>query len=132
MSLDFLRLGLSHDRRKLTAYHDEEYYRWVQWVFIILFRHGLAYRRNADINWCPSCESSLADSLVEDGQCWRCGTAVEVRQTPQWFIREADFAEDLLAGLERLNGWPARIKSIHRAWIGRRSGLSVQFSVSAG
>jgi leucyl-tRNA synthetase len=127
---DFLRLGLSHDTRRVIGYHGESYYRWIQWVFLRLFEHGLAYRRKAPLPWCPSCNCTLADSLSEGGICWRCKQPVETRTIAQWFVREADFAEELLDGLDRLPGWPAKIKKIHTDWIGRREGASLVFQIA--
>jgi leucyl-tRNA synthetase len=122
------RLGFSYDGRRIMGYHVPEYYRWIQWVFLRLFDAGLAYRREAPVNWCPQCESSLADSLVDSGRCWRCGVPIEVRVLEQWFVREVDFADSMLAGLDNLSGWPETVKRIHVDWIGRREGVAVRFS----
>jgi len=127
-----VRLGLSHDRRRITAYHEAAYYRWMQWVFLRLFKAGWAYRREAAVNWCRSCQTSLADSLVEGGRCWRCGTPVTQRALFQWFVDEARFADALLDGLPALSGWPDLIKNIHVDWIGRRRGYEVPFALAGG
>lgn len=130
MRQQFIRMGLSHDTRRIIGYHEEEYYRWVQWVFLKLLENGFAYRKLSPVNWCEHCQTTLADSLAEGGKCWRCHVPVESRPVKQWFISESNFAEELLQGLERLDRWPAKIKQIHRDWIGRREGLDVQFALA--
>lgn len=130
MRRDFVRLGLSHDTRRIIGNHDESFYGWVQWVFLKLFEQGLAYRQRYPVLWCPSCEITLADSLAVGGRCWRCGTAVETRSIEQWLVRETMFADDMLAGLDRLKRWPSQIKRIHADWIGRREGAEVRFTVN--
>jgi leucyl-tRNA synthetase len=129
MRKQFVRLGLSHDTRRIIGYHDEQYYRWVQWVFLVLFQHGFVYRKRVPVNFCPQCQITLADSLALGGRCWRCSTAVEARSVEQWLVRESDFAEELLSGLESLNGWPAKIKRIHEDWIGKQTGVDVRFDL---
>ncbi len=125
MSEQFVRLGLSHDRRRIDAYHVSGYYRWVQWVFVRLFEAGHCFRRDAPAAWCAQCEVTLAASLVEDGRCWRCKSTVQTQVRPQWFVRESTFADEMLDGLDRLDGWPKDVKAIHRDWIGRRDGLQL-------
>lgn len=129
MRRDFVRLGLSHDTRRVMGYHAPEFYRWVQWVFLRLFENGLAYRKPVPAFWCPRCELTLADSLAESGQCWRCRTPVEVRTLDQWMVRESEFAEELLQALPRLRNWPEKIKRIHADWIGRKSGADLEFRI---
>ena len=129
MCRDFVRLGLSHDTRRIIGNHDEGFYGWVQWVFLKMFEQGLAYRQRYPVLWCPSCEITLADSLALGGRCWRCGTAVETRPLEQWLVREAVFADDMLASLDRLKRWPSQIKRIHADWIGRKQGVEVQFPI---
>jgi len=130
MRKQFIRIGLSHDTRRIIGYHEEEYYLWVQWVFLKLLENGFAYRKFSPVNWCGHCHTTLADSLAEEGKCWRCHLPVESRPVEQWFISESNFAEELLQGLEKLDHWPAKIKQIHRDWIGRRDGLDVQFALA--
>jgi leucyl-tRNA synthetase len=127
MLAQLVRLGLSHDRTRISAYHDADYYRWVQWVFLKLLEAGYCVRRRAAANWCDACATTLADSLVEAGRCWRCGGKVETRLQEQWFVREAEFADAMLEGLPALDGWPEHVKRIHVDWIGRKEGLSVRF-----
>lgn len=125
MGEQFVRLGLGHDRRRITQYHDPAFYRWVQWVFVRLFNAGHCFRRDAPVAWCAHCETSLAASLAENGRCWRCNSAVQTRVQAQWFVREADFADAMLEGMDALPGWPDTVKKIHRDWIGRREGLAL-------
>jgi leucyl-tRNA synthetase len=127
MLAQLVRLGLSHDRTRISAYHEPDYYRWVQWVFLKLLEAGYCVRRLAPANWCDACATTLADSLVEGGRCWRCGGKVESRLQDQWFVREAEFADAMLEGLPALDGWPEHVKRIHADWIGRKEGLSVGF-----
>lgn len=119
MGDQLVKLGLGHDRRRFTSYHVPEFYRWVQWVFVRLFKAGHCFRRDGVVHWCPSCEITLAASLVDNGACWRCGTQAQLRSLPQWFVRETDFADEMLAGMDRLDGWPETVKLIHKDWIGR-------------
>ncbi|BEU74438.1 leucine--tRNA ligase (plasmid) [Ralstonia syzygii subsp. indonesiensis] len=125
MGEQFVRLGLGHDRRRIDQYHVPEFYRWVQWVFVRLFEAGHCFRRDAPAAWCAQCEVTLAASLVEDGRCWRCKGEVQTQVRPQWFVRESTFADEMLDGLDRLDGWPHDVKAIHRDWIGRRDGLQL-------
>lgn len=131
MRRQFVRLGLGHDIRRIIGYHDPAFYRWVQWVFLEFLRSGLAFRREAKVNWCPACDTALADSLIEAGGCWRCGSAVESRVTPQWFVREDSFADGMLASMAELDGWPDLVKQVQTEWIGRREGIEVQFTVGS-
>ncbi|HVE87025.1 MAG TPA: class I tRNA ligase family protein, partial [Myxococcales bacterium] len=126
----FVRLGLSHDTRRIIAVHDPAYYKWVQWVFLRLVEAGLAFRKKAKVNWCATCATALADSLVDGGSCWRCGQPVEGRVTEQWFVREEGFADALLAGYANLDGWPETVKRIQVDWIGRREGVEARFEVA--
>jgi leucyl-tRNA synthetase len=129
MGRQFVRLGLSHDRRRITAYHVPAYYRWVQWVFVRLMKAGHCFRREAPVLWCAQCEVALATSLAADDRCWRCDSPVLTRCMPQWFVRETDFAEEMLDGLDQLPGWPDSVKKIHRDWIGRRTGIRLRLPV---
>lgn len=129
MRRQFVRLGLGHDTRRIIGYHEPPFYRWVQWVFLELVRAGLAFQRRAKVNWCEPCRTTLADSLVDAGRCWRCGREVESRLTEQWFVREDGFADSLLEALPTLEGWPDSVKQIHTDWIGRREGVDVRFAV---
>ncbi len=122
-------IGTSYDWTRELASCDPEYYRWNQWFFIRLFEKGLAYKREAPVNWCPIDRTVLANEQVENGCCWRCGAAVERRNLAQWFFKITDYVERLLAGLDRLEGWPDRIKAMQRNWIGKSEGVTFAFDV---
>jgi len=120
-------LGLSYDwNREVTTCHPD-YYRWTQWLFLLFYRRGLAYRRNAAINWCPYCETVLANEQVENGCCWRCESEVVTKELEQWFLRITDYAERLLQDLDLLEGWPERVKIMQRNWIGKSYGTEIVF-----
>ncbi|HEY1728756.1 MAG TPA: leucine--tRNA ligase [Candidatus Baltobacteraceae bacterium] len=122
-------LGTGYDWSREFATCEPRYYRWNQWLFLRLYEKGLAYKREAPVNWCPFDQTVLANEQVEDGKCWRCGNAVERRLLSQWFLKITDFADRLLAGLDRLQGWPDRIKLMQRNWIGRSEGCTFSFGV---
>ncbi len=122
-------MGTGYDWTREIASCDPEYYRWNQWFFIRLFEQGLAYKREAPVNWCPVDQTVLANEQVEDGKCWRCGAAVERRNLAQWFYKITDYVERLLAGLDRLDGWPERIRTMQRNWIGKSEGVTFAFDV---
>jgi leucyl-tRNA synthetase len=118
--------GISFDWSRELATHEPSYYRWTQWIFLELFRAGLAYRREAAVKWCPHDQTVLANEQVIDGRCERCGNLVEVRQLEQWFLRITDYAERLLSDLEAID-WPEHVKTMQRNWIGRSEGAEVTF-----
>ncbi len=122
-------MGTSYDWTREFATCDPSYYRWNQWFFIRLFEKGLAYKREAPVNWCPLDRTVLANEQVENGRCWRCGSEVERRNLAQWNFKITDYADRLLAGLERLDGWPERIRAMQRNWIGRSEGVTFGFDV---
>jgi leucyl-tRNA synthetase len=130
MRRQFERLGLSHDTRRIVSDHEPRFYRWVQWIFLKLLANGHAYRRKGPVNWCPTCRSTLAESLVDSGRCWRCATPVEVREMDRWYVRETDFAGPVLAHEHRLGEWPETVKRIHRDWIGRCEGVEIAFRIA--
>lgn len=108
--------------------YDPKYYRWTQWLFVQMYKRGLAYRKAAVVNWCPSCKTVLADEQVEAGVCERCKTPVQRRQMEQWFFKITNYAERLLANLEHIN-WPAKIKLAQRNWIGKSEGTEIRWQV---
>ena len=110
---------------------DEEYYRWTQWLFLQLYKKGLAYRKEALVNWCPSCETVLANEQVVDGKCERCGEAVVRKDMTQWFLKISDYAEELLDGLSTLD-WPEKTKLMQKNWIGKSTGCEVNFECETG
>ncbi len=120
-------IGYDWDREIATCHPG--YYRWNQWIFTKMMEKGLAYQREAPVNWCPSCNTVLANEQVVDGRCERCGTDAEQRQLKQWFIRITDYAQRLLDGLDRLPGWPEAVKEQQRHWLGRSEGARIRFEV---
>jgi leucyl-tRNA synthetase len=122
-------LGTSYDWSREIDTSSPEYYRWTQWLFLLMFRKGLAYKKEAPVNWCPTDLTVLANEQVENGLCWRCGATVERRLLNQWFFRITAYADKLLTGLDRLDGWPERIKTMQRNWIGRSEGVTFSLDV---
>jgi leucyl-tRNA synthetase len=123
----FRSWGISIDWSRELATHEPSYYRWTQWIFLELFRAGLAYRKEAAVKWCPKDQTVLANEQVDaDGRCERCGAMVEVRQLEQWFLRITDYAERLLNDLDTID-WPEHVKTMQRNWIGRSEGAEVAF-----
>ncbi|PCH53890.1 MAG: leucine--tRNA ligase [Flavobacteriaceae bacterium] len=123
------RLGLSYDWSREIATCKPEYYRWEQWMFTKLMEKGLAYQKEAEVNWCDPCHTVLANEQVVDGVCWRCDTPVVKKNLKQWFIKITDYAEELLDDLEQLSGWPEKVVGMQRNWIGKSSGAEVSFNV---
>jgi leucyl-tRNA synthetase len=121
------RWGLSIDWSREFGTHEPRYYRWTQWLFLALFERGLAYRKEAAVNWCPVDATVLANEQVIDGRCERCGNLVEARQLEQWFFRITDYADRLLDDLEDIR-WPSHVKTMQRNWIGRSEGAEVTFA----
>jgi leucyl-tRNA synthetase len=126
----FERLGMSFDWSRRLNTCDPEYYRWTQWIFLRLFEKGLAYRKAAPANWCPSCGTVLANEQVVQGLCERCDTPVVKRDLTQWFFKITDYAQRLLDDMDTLVDWPQRVIAMQRNWIGRSEGADVTFSVA--
>lgn len=124
------RLGLAIDWRREVTTCDPEYYRWEQWFFLRLYKKGLVYRKNAEVNWDPVDETILANEQVIDGRGWRSGALVERREIPQWFLKITAYADELLSDLDELPEWPEQVKTMQRNWIGRSEGVEVQFPVT--
>jgi len=124
------RLGLGYDWERELATCTPQYYRWEQWLFTRLFKKGLVYKKTAAVNWCPVDSTVLANEQVIDGCCWRCDTAVEKREIPQWFMKITDYAEQLLTDLDQLDGWPEQVKTMQANWIGRSEGLQIEFGIA--
>ncbi|HWD69771.1 MAG TPA: leucine--tRNA ligase [Solirubrobacteraceae bacterium] len=122
----FRSWGISIDWRREIASHEPDYYRWTQWIFLQLYKRGLAYRKESAVNWCPNDQTVLANEQVIDGRCERCGHEVELRQLEQWFFRITDYADRLLDDLDRID-WPEHVKTMQRNWIGRSVGAEVNF-----
>ncbi|HEX5433930.1 MAG TPA: leucine--tRNA ligase, partial [Candidatus Angelobacter sp.] len=124
------RMGFSYDWSREVTTCLPEYYRWNQWFFLKLYEKGLAYRKNSKVNWCPECATVLANEQVVGGNCWRHeDTPVVQRELEQWFVRTTAYAEELLHGLDRLEGWPEKVKTMQRNWIGRSEGALVEFKI---
>ncbi|MHB1951649.1 MAG: leucine--tRNA ligase [Acidiferrobacteraceae bacterium] len=130
MRAQLKELGLAYDWRRELTTSKPDYYRWEQWLFTRLVKKGLAYKKTAPVNWCPTDETVLANEQVVDGCCWRCGTAIERREVPQWFLRITAYADELLDDLDRLTGWPERVRAMQRNWIGRSRGADVVFRLA--
>lgn len=130
MKDQFRRWGIGYDWDREFASHEPAFYRWTQWIFLQLYEHGLAYRKGAPVNWCPSCATVLANEQVVDGKCERCKSVVTIRDLEQWFFRITDYADGLLEGLDSLTGWPERVKLMQRHWIGRSEGVEIDFRVA--
>jgi leucyl-tRNA synthetase len=124
------RLGLSYDWDREVTTCGEEYYRWNQWFFIKMYERGLAYKKLSYVNWCPSCQTVLANEQVESGLCWRCSTVVTHKELEQWFFKITDYAEELLSACDKLTGWPERVLTMQRNWIGKSVGVEVDFTVA--
>jgi leucyl-tRNA synthetase len=122
-------MGTSYDWSRELATCNPEYYRWNQWLFLRLYEHGLAYKREAPVNWCPHDRTVLANEQVIDGRCWRCNNLVERRNLSQWFLKITDYADRLLADLDHLDGWPDRTRTMQRNWIGRSEGAQFSFDI---
>ena len=122
-------MGTGYDWSRELATCDPDYYRWNQWLFVRLYEDGLAYKREAPVNWCPNDKTVLANEQVEDGRCWRCNALVERRNLSQWFLKITAFADRLLAGIDALDGWPDKIRAMQRNWIGRSEGVTFSFDV---
>jgi leucyl-tRNA synthetase len=128
------RMAFSYDWSREVTTCDPEYYRWNQWFFLKMLERGLAYRKKALVNWCPECGTVLANEQVVDGCCWRHETTpVEQRELAQWFLRITSYAEELLSAIKDLEaGWPERVLSMQRNWIGRSEGAEVDFALESG
>lgn len=132
MRAQLKRLGFSYDWEREIATCRPEYYRWEQWLFLRMLEKGLAFRREAYVNWCESCQTVLANEQVEAGQCWRCGHAVRQKKLWQWFFRITHYAEDLLEYCDRLPGWPEKVLTMQKNWIGKSLGAEIRFPLENG
>ncbi len=122
-------LGFSYDWDREIATCFPEYYKWNQWFFLKMYEKGLVYRSKREVNWCPSCQTVLANEQAEGGTCWRCDSVVEKKELEQWFIRITDYADRLLNNLEKLDNWPENVKQMQKNWIGRSEGSLVKFKI---
>ena len=125
------RMGFSYDYDRMFNTCDPEYYKWGQWMFIQMWKKGLAYRATSPVNWCPTCKTVLANEQVVEGRCWRCGSVPEKRNLSQWYLKITDYAQELLDDLDKLTGWPENVKAQQRNWIGRSEGAEIDFRLAA-
>lgn len=123
------RLGISYDWDREVTTCKEDYYRWTQWLFLQLYKKGLAYKKEAAVNWCEKCGTVLANEQVIDGKCWRCDSVVEKKYLSQWFFKITDYAEVLLKDLDKLPGWGDNVKTMQANWIGKSQGAILKFKV---
>jgi leucyl-tRNA synthetase len=123
------RLGVSYDWSREVNTSAPDYYRWSQWLFLLMYKRGLAYKKQASVNWCENCATVLANEQVEKGLCWRCSAVVETRDLEQWFLRITNYAERLLNDLNILEDWPERVKVMQHNWIGRSEGAEISFKI---
>lgn len=126
------KLGTTYDWRREVTTCDPDYYKWTQWLFLKFFDMGLAVRKEAPVNWCPECQTVLANEQVEDGCCWRhTETKVEQKKMSQWFLKITNYSEELLADLEKLKGWPESVRIMQQNWIGKSEGAELRFTVES-
>ncbi|MBF0100101.1 MAG: leucine--tRNA ligase, partial [Desulfobacterales bacterium] len=122
-------LGLSYDWDREIATCKPDYYKWEQWLFIKMYEKKMAYRKESYVNWCTSCQTVLANEQVEQDLCWRCGTQVQQKKLWQWFFRITDYAEDLIVHCDRLPGWPEKVMTMQKNWIGKSFGAEIHFQI---
>ncbi|MBR5790437.1 MAG: leucine--tRNA ligase, partial [Phascolarctobacterium sp.] len=131
MTRQLKALGLAYDWDREVATCKEDYYKWTQWFFELFYKKGLAAKKKSAVNWCNKCNTVLANEQVIDGKCWRCDSVVEKKDLEQWFFKITDYADELLKDLDLLEGWPERVKTMQRNWIGRSEGLEMEFAIPA-
>jgi leucyl-tRNA synthetase len=129
MRLQLKRMGFSYDWDRELATCQPEYYRWEQWLFLKMYQNGMAYRKESFVNWCEDCQTVLANEQVEAGLCWRCGQQVRQKQLWQWFFKISDFAQDLLRYCDKLPGWPEKVITMQKNWIGKSVGAQINFAL---
>ena len=129
MKMQLKKLGLMYDWDREVATCKPDYYKWTQWLFLQLYKKGLAYKKEAAVNWCDKCATVLANEQVIDGKCWRCDSVVEKKYLSQWFLKITDYAEVLLKDIDKLEGWPDSVKTMQRNWIGKSQGAILKFKV---
>ena len=129
MDKQLASMGLSYDWDRKVATCTPEYYKWTQWLFIQFYKKGLAYKKDNPVNWCPSCQTVLANEQVVDGRCERCKTEVTKKNLSQWYLKITDYADRLLENLDKLEGWPDKVKTMQRNWIGKSYGANINFVI---
>ena len=129
MTRQLKSVGLAYDWNREVITCDPKYYRWTQWLFQLFYKRGLAYKKEAAVNWCDTCGTVLANEQVIDGKCWRCNHEVRKKNLAQWFFKITDYADELLKDLDKLKGWPERVKTMQENWIGRSEGAEFSLEV---
>lgn len=127
MKTELKKMGFSYDWEREVSTCDSDYYKWNQWIFLKMFERGLAYKKASSVNWCPECETTLANEEVVFGECWRCHTKVEQKDLEQWFLKITEYKERLLEDLKGLKDWPERVLAMQTNWIGKSRGVQVYF-----
>jgi len=134
-NIDYMRqqlkeLGFAYDWDRELATCDADYYKWEQWLFTQLYDKGLVYKKTAAVNWCPNDQTVLANEQVIDDCCWRCGETVEKKEIPQWFMKITAYADELLEDLQKLGGWPEKVRTMQHNWIGKSRGVEIKFDIA--
>ena len=129
MTAQLKSMGISYDWDRVVKTCTPDYYKWTQWMFLQLYKKGLAYKKKQYVNWCPSCQTVLANEQVVNGKCERCKTAVGKKDLEQWFFKITDYADRLLADIDKLKGWPDKVKTMQANWIGKSKGATVDFKL---
>ncbi len=129
MKVELKRMGFSYDWDREVTTCDSDYYKWNQWIFLKMHERGLAYKKSSDVNWCPSCETTLANEEVIDGGCWRCHSKVELKDLEQWYLKITEYKDYLLEDLSSLLDWPERVLSMQANWIGKSQGVEIYFKL---
>jgi len=127
MEQELKKMGFSYDWEREVSTCDKSYYKWNQWIFLKMFERGLAYKSKSSVNWCPACETTLANEEVIDGECWRCHNKIELEDLEQWFLKITAYQERLLEGLKLLDKWPQRVIAMQENWIGKSQGVEIYF-----
>ena len=130
MKMQLKALGLSYDWDREVTTCLPDYYKWTQWLFLQFYKNGLAYKKGASVNWCPGCQTVLANEQVVEGKCERCDSVVEKKSLEQWFFKITDYAQRLLDDLAKLEGWPSKVKTMQENWIGRSEGAMLRFKIA--
>jgi len=129
MKIELKRMGFSYDWGREVSTAESKYYKWNQWIFLKMYSKGLAYKKGANVNWCPSCQTTLANEEVINGACWRCHSIVGQKDLEQWFLRITDYKEQLLEELKQLKDWPERVIAMQNNWIGKSQGVEIFFKL---
>jgi len=127
MRSELKKMGFSYDWDREVSTCDSDYYKWNQWIFLKMFERGLAYKKASSVNWCPSCQTTLANEEVINGGCWRCHREVEQKELEQWYLKISDYKERLLEDLNQLKHWPQRVITMQTNWIGKSQGVEIYF-----